>query len=177
MVAERDDLAGLAGFGEVGVGVDEVVGAGVLGEEGEHGAGALGAGGHVVFLQHRVVTPVHDGVEVQVEDRVGGGGEPGVDHLRVQGGQEAALVVVAGAVGVVGQGGLLRQGGQTSEQRCGGVGQQQVVDVGDPAGAGQLQRQQRQQPRRGGHHPGARIAGPFHQVGQAELDQIRYEQQ
>ncbi len=85
VVAERDHLAGLAGFGKVGVGVDEVVGAGVLGEEGQHGAGALGSGGHVVLLQRGVVAPVHDGVEVQVEDRVLGGGEPGVDHLWCRG--------------------------------------------------------------------------------------------
>jgi hypothetical protein len=165
VLAERDDLAVLAGFGHIGVGVDEVVGAAVLGEEGEHGAGALGSGGYVVFLQGRVVSPVHDGVEVQVEDRVFGGGQPGVDHLLVEGGQKPALVVVAGAVGVVGERGLLRQGGQPGEQGGGRVGQQQVIDVGDPPGAGQLERQQRQQPRGRGHHPGAGVAGLAHQVG------------
>jgi len=36
VVAERDDLAGLGGLGDVGVGVDQVVGAGVLREEGQH---------------------------------------------------------------------------------------------------------------------------------------------
>ena len=159
MVAERDHLAGLAGFGHVGVGVDQVVGAAVLGEEGQHGAGALGAGGHVVFLQRGVVAPVHDGVEVQVEDRVVGGGQPGVDHFGVEGGQEPALVVVAGAVGVVGERGFLRQHRQPGEQGRGRVGDQQVIDVGDAAGAGQLQRQQRQQPGGRGHHPGARVAG------------------
>ena len=79
--------------------------------------------------------------------------------LRVQGGEEGALVVVAGAVGVVGERGLLRQRGQPGEQRGGGVGQQQVVDVGDPAGAGEFERQQRQQPAGGGHDPGAGVAG------------------
>jgi hypothetical protein len=58
VVAERDHLARLAGFGNVGVGVDQVVGAGVLGEEGKHGAGSLGAGGHVVLLQGGVVALV-----------------------------------------------------------------------------------------------------------------------
>jgi hypothetical protein len=124
VVAERDHLTRLGGLGEVGVGVDEVVGAGVLGEEGQHGTGALRAGGHVVLLQHRVVAPVHDGVEVQVEDCLGAGGEPAVDHRGVQGGQEDPLVVVAGAVGVVGQRGLLRQGGQAGEQGRGRVGEQ-----------------------------------------------------
>ena len=124
MVAERDDLAGLAGLGHVGVGVEQVVGAAVLGEEGQHRAGALGAGGHVVFLQHRVLAPVHDGVEVQVEDRVLSGGQPAVDHVGVQGGEEAALMLVAGAVGVVGERGLLRQCGQSGEQGRGRVGEQ-----------------------------------------------------
>jgi len=108
VVAEGDDLAVLGGLGDVGVGVDEVVGAAVLGEEGQHGAGALGAGGHVVLFQGGVGAPVHDGVEVQVEDCLVGGGEPAGDHLGVEGGEEGALVVVAGAVGVVGERGLLR---------------------------------------------------------------------
>jgi hypothetical protein len=124
VVAEGDDLAVLGGFGDVGVGVDEVVGAAVLGEEGQHRAGALRAGGHVVFFQGGVGAPGHDGVEVQVEDRFLAGGEPGRDHLGVQGGEEGALVVVAGAVGVVGERALLGQCGQPGQQRRGGVGQQ-----------------------------------------------------
>ena len=67
VVGEGDDLAVLAGFGQVGVGVDQGAGGGVFGEEGEHRAGALGAAGHVVLFQHRVIAPVHDGVEVQVQ--------------------------------------------------------------------------------------------------------------
>src|SRR5207245_11791187 len=122
---------------QVGVGVDEVVGAAVLGEERQHGAGALASGGHVVFLQGRVASPVHDGVEVQVEDRLFGGGQPGVDHPGVQGGQEPALVLVGQAVGVVGQGGLLWQGGQAGEQGGTGVDEPVVIDVGDAAGAGE----------------------------------------
>ena len=53
--------------------------------------------------------PVHDGVEVQVEDRLLAAGEPGGDQLLVEGGEEAALVIVAQPVGVVGERGLLRQ--------------------------------------------------------------------
>ena len=89
VIAEGDDLTGLGGLGDVGVAVDEVVGAGVLGEEGEYRAGALGPGGHVMLFQHRVTAPVHDRVEVQVEDGLLVRGEPGADHLGVQGGQEA----------------------------------------------------------------------------------------
>ena len=94
VVGERDDFAVLGGLGDVGVGVDQVVGAAVLGEEGQHGAGALGAGGHVVLFQGGVGAPVHDGVEVQVEDGLVAGGQAGADHRGVQGGQEPPLVVV-----------------------------------------------------------------------------------
>jgi len=68
-------------------------------------------------------------------------------------------------VGVAGQRGCLRQCGQRGEQRGAGVGGD-VIDVRDPAGGGQLERQQRQHirqrrdPGRGrisrrGYHPGA----------------------
>jgi len=116
-------------------------------------------------------------VEVQVEDRLFGGGEPGADHAGVQSGQEGALVVVGQPVGVVGQGGLLRQRGQAGEQGGGGVDQQVVVDVGHPAGAGQLQRQQGQQPTEGGDGPGAGVAGGADQGGQVQGDQVGDDQQ
>jgi hypothetical protein len=142
VVAEGDDLVGLGGLGDVGVGVDEVVGAAVLGEEGQHTAGPLGALGHVVAFQHGVA-PVQDRVEVQVEDRLLAGGQPGRDHLGVQGGQEGALVVVGEPVGVAGERRLLGQHRQPGQQAGGGVGEQ-VIDVGHPAGAGELERQQAQ---------------------------------
>ncbi|GAA4231454.1 hypothetical protein GCM10023075_43570 [Streptosporangium album] len=41
VVAERQDLVVLAGLGQVGVGIHQGVGGGVLGEEGQHRAGAL----------------------------------------------------------------------------------------------------------------------------------------
>jgi hypothetical protein len=71
---------------------------------------------------------VHDGVEVQVEDALVAAGQPGGDELGVQGGQEVALVVVRQAVGVLGEGGFLRQDRQPGEQGAGGV-VEQVVDV------------------------------------------------
>lgn len=55
------------GLGDRGIRVDEVVGAGVLGEEGEHGLDALGTAWYVVLLEGDVVAEVHDGVEVQIE--------------------------------------------------------------------------------------------------------------
>ena len=57
-----------------------------------------------------------------------------------------------------------------------GVGEQ-VVDVGDAAGAGELEREQAQQPGQGGHDLGAGVAGPRHQRGQVEGDQVREHQQ
>jgi len=42
-------------------------------------------------------------MEVQVEDRLLAAGEPGRDHLLVEGGQEAALVIVREPAGVIGE--------------------------------------------------------------------------
>ena len=89
VVGERDDLPVLAGLGHVGVGVDQGVGAGVFGEEGQHRPGALGAARHVVLFQDRVLAPVHHGVEVQVERFALG--EPGRDGGLVQRRQERGL--------------------------------------------------------------------------------------
>jgi hypothetical protein len=80
-------------------------------------------------------------VEVQVEDRLASGGQALADHLLVQGGEEFLLVVMGQPVGAAGERGFLRQHGQPGEQGAGRVGDQ-VIDVGDPAGAGELQRQQ-----------------------------------
>jgi hypothetical protein len=64
---------------------------------------------------------MHDGVEVQVEDALVAAGQPGSDELGIQGCQEVALVVVGQPVGVLGEGGLLRQDRQPGEQGAGGV--------------------------------------------------------
>ncbi len=142
VVAEGDDLAGLGGLGQVGACVDEVVGAGVLGEEGQHTAGPLGPFGHVVLFQDGVVAPVQDRVEVQVEDRLLAGGQPRRDHVLVQGGQQGALVVVGEPVGVAGQRRLLRQHPKPGQQPGGRVGEQ-VIDMRHPPGSGELEGQQR----------------------------------
>jgi len=80
-------------------------------------------------------------------------------------------VVVAQPVGVVGERGLLRQHRQAGEQGAGRVGEQ-VVDVGDPPGGGELEGEQGQDPadRRDGR--GARVAGPGDQGRQVEGDQV-----
>ena len=170
VVGERDDLPVLAGFGQVGVGVDQGVGGGVFGEEGQHRPGALGAAGHVVLFQDRVLAPVHDGVEVQVERFPLC--EPGRDGGLVQRGQERGLPGMLQPVGVGGQRGGLRQGREPGEQGGAGVGGD-VVDVGDPPGRCQLECQQRQDVGQGGDLRGGRVAGGGHHVRHAERDQVR----
>ena len=115
-------------------------------------------------------------MEIEVEDGLVAGGEPAGDHLGVQGGQEPLLVVVGEPAGVVGERGFLRQDGQPGEQGAGRVGQQ-VIDVGDPAGAGQLQREQGQQPRHRRDDRGARIPGLAGQGGQIQGYQVGQREQ
>jgi hypothetical protein len=110
---ERHDLAGLAGLGAGGVGVDEVVGLAVLGEEGQHALGALAAAGHVVGLQGDVVAVVHDRVEVQVE--LGAACLPSAQHRGAEGGQQALVVAAREPVGVGAQRGRLGQRLQAGE--------------------------------------------------------------
>jgi len=150
------------------------VGPGVFGEEGQHRPGALGAARHVVLLQHRVVSPVHHGVEVQVQRLAVS--QPGRDRRLVQGGQECCLPGVFEPVGVGGQRGGLGQRSQPGEQGCARVGGD-VIDVGDPPGRGELERQQRQQIRQGRDLRGRRVARRGHHVRHAERDQVRDHQQ
>ena len=114
------------------------MGGGVFGEEGEHRAGALGPAGHVVLFQDRVLAPVHHGVEIKVERLPLS--QPGGQRRLVQGGQERGLPGVLEPVGVGGQRGGLGQCGQPGQQRRAGVGGD-VIDMGDPPGGGQLERQ------------------------------------
>ena len=176
VVAERDDFPVLGGLGDAGVGVEEVVRAGVLGEEGEYRAGPLGAPGDVVLFQDRVVSPVQDGVEVQVEDRLLAGRQALAGHFLVEGGQEPLLVVVGQPVGVVGERGFLRQDRQPGEQGAGGVGEQ-VVDVADTPGGGELEGQQGQDAAGGRDGCGAGVARRVHQGRQVEGDQVGNGQQ
>jgi hypothetical protein len=85
-------------------------------------------------------------------------------------------VVVAEPVGAAGQRGFLRQHRQPGQQRGGRVGEQ-VTDVGDPPGAGELERQQGQQPADRGDDPGAGVAGRGGQGGQVQVHQIRDDEQ
>ncbi len=61
------------GLGQVSAGVDQVVRAGVLGEN-VSTERARWDRRHIVLFQGRVAAPVHDGMEVQIEDRLTGGG-------------------------------------------------------------------------------------------------------
>jgi len=79
-------------------------------------------------------------------------------------------------VGVGGQRGGLGQRGQSGEQPGPDVGGQ-VVDVGDPADADQLEGEQAQQVVGGRDHRGARVAGGGGQGGQVQGDQLGHGQQ
>ena len=174
VVGEGEHLVGLAGLGQVGVGVEQGVAVGVLGEERQDAAGALGTARHVVLFQRRVLTPVHHRVKVQVD--LLPGGQPGGQGRFVQRGQEALLLGVLEPVGVGGQRGGLGQRDQPGEQRRPGVGGQ-VLHVGDPAHPDQLERQQRQQIAGGGDLRRRRVAGRLHQRGQVQGEQVRDGQQ
>jgi hypothetical protein len=171
---ERHDLAGLACLGEVGVGVDEIASHPVVGEEGEHRLGALGAAGHVVGLKGHIVAVVHDRVEVQVE--LAACSLPGCDHGRAEGGQQALVMRSGEPVGVGAQRGRLGQRLQAGEGGQGGVGGH-VIDVGDATPPDGFERQQAQHAREGGNLAGAWEAGGRNRCGQVQGDQAGHQQQ
>ena len=175
VVGEGDDLGGLLGLGDVGVGVHHVGGGVVLGEEGEHGAGALGAAGDVVLFQHGLVAVVADGVEVAVEPGLAGG-QPERPQRLDQPGQQLLVGVAADPPGVGAQVGGLGQGGQPEGERQPGVVGQRA-GVGDAGLAGALGQQQRADrlPRR--QFPGGGVAGLADQVRQADLGDGGQQQQ
>ena len=174
VVGEGEDFVVLGGLGQVGVGVEQGVALSVFGEERQNASGALGSARYVVLFQRRVLSPVHDGVEVQVDGVAGG--EPGGEGGLVQGGEERGLFGVGESVGVGGQRGGFGQRGEAGEQRRTGVGGE-FLDVGDPAGAGELERQQRQHRTQRRDDGGAGIAGGPDQTGQVQGDQVRDGQQ
>ena len=141
VVREGDDLGGLLGLGDVGVGVHHVRGGVVLGEEGQHGAGALGAAGDVVLFQHGLVAVVADGVEVAVEPGLAGG-QPERPQRLDQPGQQFLVGLAADPPGVGAQvGGLGQRGQPEGERQPFVVGQR--PGVGDAGLAGALGQQQR----------------------------------
>jgi hypothetical protein len=117
---------------------------------------------------------VHDGVEVEV-DHVSGG-QAGGDGGLVQRGQQRLLPGVFEPVGVGRQRGGFGQRGQAGEQGGGRVGGH-VVHVGDPTGAGELERQQAQQVAHGRDVAGAGIPGGADHAGQIQGEQVRDGQQ
>ena len=139
----------------------------VLGEEGQHGAGALGAAGHVVLFQDGLVAVVADGVEVAVEPGFAGSQPQRAQRLD-QAGQQFLVTVAADPPGVGAQVGGLGQAGQ-AEGECqpGVVGQR--PGVGDPGLAGAFGQQQRADRLPGGQRPGSGVAGLGDQVWQAHL--------
>ena len=140
VVGEGDDFAGLLGLGDFGVGVDHLGAGVVLGEEGEHGAGAVRAVRHVVFLQHGVVAMVADGVEVEVESLCAAGHSEWAQRLD-HAGEQFGVGFSAHPVGVgAGVGGLGQCGQSQTEREAGVVGQR--VDVMGAVAACALGQQQ-----------------------------------
>ena len=117
---------------------------------------------------------MHDRVEVEVESLPAGQalGQAGP----VQGLEQGHLAAALQAVGVGGQGGGLGQGHQPREQRRPGVGGD-VVDVGDPPGRGELERQQGEQVGAGGDLGSGWVACGTDQPGQVQGQQVGDRQQ
>ena len=113
----------------------------ILGEEGQDGAGALGASGDVVLFQDGLVTVVADSVEVAVEPCFTGGQAERPQRLD-QPGQQLLVGLAAHPPGVGAQVSGLGQRGQAERE-----GQAFVIGqrpgVGDPRLAGALGQQQR----------------------------------
>ena len=141
VISEGDDLGGLLGLGDVGVGVHHVRGGVILGEEGQHGAGALGASGDVVLFQDGLVAVVADGVEVAVEPLLAGG-QPEWPQCLDQPGQQLLVGLAAHPPGVGAQVSGLGQGGQAEGERQPFIVGQRP-GVRDPRLAGALGQQQR----------------------------------
>ena len=91
-------------------------------------------------FQDWVVAVAADGVEVQVEPVLAGGQAEGPQVLD-EAGEQLLVGLAADPVGVGGQVGGLRQGGQAKEEpQTGIVGELvDVVDAGDPGRGGQQQ--------------------------------------
>ena len=119
--------------------------------------------------QGDVLPPVHDRVEVEVESRPAGQSVGWAGPVRSL--QLRHLAAMLQAVGVGGQGGGLGQGGQPREQRCARIGGE-VVDVGDPPGLGELQRQPGDQVGDGGYPGGGWIPCGPHQLAQVQGEQV-----
>lgn len=124
-----------------------------------------------MLLQRDVVAPVHDGVEVQVQVTTGVSDQVSGEHGLAEAGEQSSLGAVVEAVGVGGQRGGLGQGHQPGEGPGADISGQ-VVDVGDPTGAYQLECQQGEYvvDRRDDRGPG--VAGGGDQAGQVQGDQL-----
>ena len=147
----------------------------VLGEEGEHRAGALTSGGHVVLLQGDLLAVVADGVEVQVES-----GLPGIEaDLGAAPGQafeQGHIGAAPDAIGVAGEVGGFGDGHQPEGDTEPGVGSE-GEGVGGPAPPAGLEQQQRPERVERAEHSGGRVAGRCDQPVEAELGHGRHQQE
>ena len=172
-LAEADDLVRLLGLGEVGVGVAERGGLAVLGEEGEHRAGALRAARNVVFFEDLILAVAHDRVKVEVEALARD--QPELTLAGHERFEQRQVVLARGAVRVAGQMGALGQHVQPAEQAQRAV-VHDVVDVRASPLLVQLQRQQRQQRVERRQLRGPRVTRLGDQRADVELDQLGHQQ-
>ena len=112
---EAEYRLGLLAFTQVGIGVAEGAGIGVLGEEDEHTGLAPRALGDIVAFDARVRSVVGHGVEVEVE-RLGGEQRLLAEHARMPSAEQGAGVLGGGPRGVLAEITLLRDTVESAEQ-------------------------------------------------------------
>ena len=154
-------------FGEIGVGVDHLGRGVVLGEEGEHGPGALAAGRHVVLFEGDLAAVVADGVEVQVEPGLTVG-EPQLAGLAGEGFSRGDVGGALHPIGVAGEVGGLGQGDEAEQEAEAWVAAERE-GVGGAASPGALEQQQRPERVERGQDLGARVAGRSDQGVETKL--------
>ena len=174
VLGEGEHLARLLGLGQVGVGVDHLRRGVVLGEERQHRAGPLRAGGHVVLLQRDLLPVVADGVEVQVE--------PGLARVEAdlraaprEAFQEGDVRGAPDPVGVAGQVGGLGQRAEPEQEPETGVGPERE-GVRGPSAAGALEQQVRPHGMERGQHGGAGVTRRGDQAVEAQFGHGRHQQ-
>ena len=119
VVGEGDDLAGLFGLGDVGVGVDHLGGGVVLGEEGEHRRGCAGSGWARSASPGGTSSPWWRMAWKSRLNPASPVASPSWRSARTRPGSSGWLDCAADPVGVAGQVGGLGQGGQARGRRPG----------------------------------------------------------
>jgi hypothetical protein len=175
VVGESEDLSCGFAFGDVRVGVDHLTRSMILGIEGQHAPGRLGAFRDVVVLQRSVLAVVTDRMEIHVEPRVAGRkaqrAEP-ADKL----GERSGVHLPAYPVGVAARMGGLREHVQPEAESesaiCGEFG-----GMGDPVPSQQLHDEECPHRVERREAPGRGIPAGSDHLCEAELDHRRQQRE